>query len=419
MTYPGYDGGRPRDGRPLPPRGSAFTMTGQPPRPEQDPASTPPFRLGDWLVRPQLNRLSRGERVVQLGPRIMHILVVLAARAGQVVRRETLMEIVWHDAVVSEETLTVAVSDLRRSLEDDPQRPRYVETIRKVGYRIIAPVAAAGADRPAQPMRRRQRSWVRSMRGLGLALAGAGVLAAGLGILRPWDRESVPEMPAALRSVPLTSYPSSEITPALSHDGTRVAFAWAGEEMDDLDIYVKLINTDPPMRLTYDPAGERFPAWSPNNDRLAFARGGSSPGIYVVPSIGGVARRLITTSGPVIGIDWSPDGRTLLYAARSAASGRHALFRLDLATGEATELAVPTESTHPPAGGAFYPAWSPDGLSIAFVRSDPCRLQDIWLMPSGGGTARRLTHAQRLVDGLDWTADGRGVVFASSPTGDH
>lgn len=354
-----------------------------------------PLQVGAWRIDPHLHRLRRDQETVQLGPRIMQLLLALAARPREVVTREELMATVWSDAVVSEETLTVAISDLRRCLGDDPQHPTYIETIRKGGYRLIAPVSQPTSYR-ASPRTR----WRLAAGGLALALA---ILGSIWWALRP-DRPG--GVPLTFIPVPLTSYPSSEIMPAISSDGGRVAFAWGGPEQKDLDIYVKQINTDPPMRLTEDPAAELFPAWSPDGAEIAFVRAGAEPGLFIVPAIGGFARRIVALPETALGLDWSPDGSALIYAVRPAPGAAHIIMEVTLAT----------RTILPRTEGSF-PACSPDGTTLAFVRADRAGMQDIWVLPRGADTARRLTHGQRRIDGLDWTADGRAVVFAASPAG--
>jgi hypothetical protein len=101
--------------------------------------STPaPFSLGEWLVQPQLNRLSRSSGGdVQLEPKMMDVLVRLARTAGEVVSREDLIDAVWPEVFISESVLTRAIAGLRRALGDDARSPRFIETISKRGYRLI------------------------------------------------------------------------------------------------------------------------------------------------------------------------------------------------------------------------------------------------------------------------------------------
>ena len=98
------------------------------------------FCIGTWVVRPTLNRITRGDEEIQIEPRIMRVLICLAHQPGAVVSRETLLQEAWPGLVVSDDPLNRAISELRKYFEDDPRNPDYIETIRKVGYRLIAPV---------------------------------------------------------------------------------------------------------------------------------------------------------------------------------------------------------------------------------------------------------------------------------------
>jgi len=104
-----------------------------------------PFRVGPWLVEPSLNRISRGDETIQLELRIMDVLVYLASRAGEVVPRQEIVDAVWATEIISDNTLTHTIAEVRNALGDDVKNPRYVETFHRRGYRLIAPVV--GADK--------------------------------------------------------------------------------------------------------------------------------------------------------------------------------------------------------------------------------------------------------------------------------
>lgn len=96
------------------------------------------FELGGWRVRPSLNRLTREGSTVRLEPKMMDVLALLARRAGRVVSKDELSAAVWPDVFVTESVITRAIAGLRRALEDDAREPRFIETIAKRGYRLIA-----------------------------------------------------------------------------------------------------------------------------------------------------------------------------------------------------------------------------------------------------------------------------------------
>ena len=98
------------------------------------------FRLGKWLICPQLNTVQRDGGAVRLEHKFMLVLVCLAGRPGEVISKDELIRTVWADTFVTDDVLTRAVSELRRILRDDAKQPHIIETISKNGYRLIAPV---------------------------------------------------------------------------------------------------------------------------------------------------------------------------------------------------------------------------------------------------------------------------------------
>src|SRR5262249_37112264 len=78
---------------------------------------------------------------VQVEPKVMEVLVCLARRAGRVVTKDDLVREVWEGRFVSDDVVWRSVRELRRALGDEARDPRFIETIPKRGYRLLAPVA--------------------------------------------------------------------------------------------------------------------------------------------------------------------------------------------------------------------------------------------------------------------------------------
>ncbi len=87
------------------------------------------FCLGDWLVQPDLCRLSKGGRIVQVRAKVMDLLAYLAEHAGEVIPKGRLLDDVWGSQAISESALTRTVTELRQALGDDAEQPRLLETI--------------------------------------------------------------------------------------------------------------------------------------------------------------------------------------------------------------------------------------------------------------------------------------------------
>lgn len=100
------------------------------------------FRLGEFEIEPLAGRISGPAGPQHVQPKVMDVLLFLAAHEGQVVERDTLLEQIWR-RVTSEEVLTRCISELRRALGDDRGTPTYIQTVPKRGYRLVGTVVAA------------------------------------------------------------------------------------------------------------------------------------------------------------------------------------------------------------------------------------------------------------------------------------
>jgi TolB-like protein/tetratricopeptide (TPR) repeat protein len=104
-------------------------------------AAHSPLRIGDLRVDPALDEICRAGHTIKLEPKAMQLLMCLAERAGEVVSVEELLDRVWKDVVVSQDSVYAAVAALRRTLGDDPKIPKYIANVVRRGYRLIAPVS--------------------------------------------------------------------------------------------------------------------------------------------------------------------------------------------------------------------------------------------------------------------------------------
>jgi Tol biopolymer transport system component/tRNA A-37 threonylcarbamoyl transferase component Bud32 len=174
-------------------------------------------------------------------------------------------------------------------------------------------------------------------------------------------------------------------------------------------------------QLTFEPGLETDPSFSPDGNYVAYTtdeRG--SLDIVVAPVAGGTVRRLVETDKDEAQPAWSPDGTQVAFTRARDADGRlkttGGLSALSpFVQGEGGEVFLV-----PAAGGTpvrlvergAYPAWSPDGRTIAF-QSDHGGHRDIWTVPAAGGEPRRLTDDDALDYQPAWSPDGRWVAYAS------
>lgn len=114
------------------------------------------FRLGAWWVDPASGELSRPGVQRRLPPQPMDLLAYLAANPGRLVTKEELLSAIWQGAAVEEIALPRCVSEIRKALGDDAKDPKYIETIPKRGYRLVAASGEVGSEGGEEPVAARR-----------------------------------------------------------------------------------------------------------------------------------------------------------------------------------------------------------------------------------------------------------------------
>src|SRR5882724_2592185 len=102
--------------------------------------TTTMLRVGAWCVNPASGHISRDGETARVEVRTMRLLLCLAERAGEVVSIDDLLDQVWSDVTVAPDSVYQAVTSLRRVLGDDAKQPTYIETVPRLGYRMVATV---------------------------------------------------------------------------------------------------------------------------------------------------------------------------------------------------------------------------------------------------------------------------------------
>ena len=396
------------------------------------------FRFGEFEFSVRSGELRRNGEVVRLQYQPLRVLLVLLEYAGDVVTRDEIRERAWPEDSVRDfdNSLRVAVAKLRQAFGDDPETPRYIETVPRRGYRWLYPVTVHEAPPnvvvvesnmvgvsgdvkpshgPAEPdsitsvaVKPTRRTVL--LRRVGVSLALWIVLLAAYWFLRPQADALDPKV------LPLATYPGLEQTPALSPDGKRVAFAWTGPNTTDpYRVFVKLVGEEAAKLVAQTPpeATDGDPVWTPDGRSiLFFRRDGEASGIYQV-SLDGTSERQLTLASlhgsPVKRgrFDISPQGNSVVYPSQPRGQQQIALFLLDLATLQSRQLTFPP----PESEGDSDPTYSHDGKNIVFARGAP-DLRQVYVVPATGGDVRLLTgHGISDMEGLAWTVDDREILM--------
>ena len=280
------------------------------------------FRIGELHhVEPSLNSVTGPAGTTRLEPKVMQVLVCLAAQAGQVVPKERLMRTVWPDTFVGDDVLTRSISELRRVFGDDVKEPRFIQTIPKSGYRLIAGVSSNAGARPCRATTRGRQGVGTRRRAshtltsscsyssallllTGVAVGGWWIASTRRGPGAPPRQPTVTQLTANPPDIPVTS---AQISP----DGKYLAYA------DPTGIQVRVIDTGETQRIA-DTRGMEVYAWSGDGTRIRAAACDTATCTgWDLSLVGGTRRRSGACVWPVTdAVISTPDGSRLLRITR-------------------------------------------------------------------------------------------------------
>jgi len=364
--------------------------------------------------------LKKRGRVVRLQHLPARTLVLLVTHAGEIVTREQLRIELWPEGtfVAFDAGLNTAIRKVRRALDDDSGRARYIETIPREGYRFIAPArlpppevltfpavvsfpTIPPASNPPASKRIIRQLWI------GLGVAFLIVATAGGWIVGRWTE---PRPLVATSAEPLDSLAGPKSFPAISPDGSQIAFSWGG--IPGRGIYVMSVSGGAPRLFTPDVGVDNGAAWSPDGTRLSFRRWtGSVQAVVVAPGTGGVPRQVAATDGYFVA--WTPDSQSVLFTVQSKKGPGFELWSVPAAGGAPSPIRT---SAAVFGYGRF--DYSPDGRMLAYENwPSPSGEPQIMVQSANGGASRQITALHSRIYGWTWTPDSRGFVISTDSQG--
>ena len=361
------------------------------------------IRFGAFELDLQAGVLRKNGIRIRCQEQPLQVLAALAERPGELVTREELRRRVWpEDTFVDfDHALNTAIKKIRAALNDDADSPRYIETVPRRGYRLMAPVEQELASPPAVtlPVRAKYRRLLP-------ITAIAVIILAILGFtwkLAPWHGDASTSPQFQRLTFDLPDLGDARFTA----DGASVVYS-AGWDTHKGSLFAQRLGAPGPQELGI--ASSMLLAVSPKDELAVLGEApvaqphlmevGMSGTLARVPLNGGAPRELLTEAG---GADWSPNGELAVVRRIGDKS------RLEFPVGK-----VLYES----AGWIATPRFSPKGDSIAFV--------DHPILPDDRGSVaivdlnghiRTLSGFWESLRGLAWSPNGDEVWFAATRSG--
>ncbi|HKV34693.1 MAG TPA: winged helix-turn-helix domain-containing protein [Pyrinomonadaceae bacterium] len=210
----------------------------------------------------------------------------------------------------------------------------------------------------------------------------------------------------------ITNSPAEDTEPAWAPDGKRMAFSSLRD--GNKEIYVMNADGTNQRRVTNDPSVDSLPRWSVDGKILFTSNRGGQSDIYVTDEAGASVARLTTMGASRA--SWSPDGRKVVFVARSAEIiGSAYWLQIYVIDADGSNLKMITRSSH----SIFVPKWSADGTKITFVVEYHGARANIFEIPAEGGNLKRLTVGPKFDGWPSYSPDRTKLAFESNRNGNY
>ncbi|MBV8800849.1 MAG: PD40 domain-containing protein [Alphaproteobacteria bacterium] len=371
------------------------------------------FSIGPLRVCPSARLVNVGERSETIEPRVMQVLVVLARAAGNVVSREQLIDRCWGGRIVGDDAVSSTIVKVRALARLCAEPAFEIETIPRVGYRLIRRETVTGEPLSADPVSSavpsKFPSWRWLLAGLAVAIAAlVGSLIAARYLYSSHEAEWI----VAESHMPFIATADIESFPAIAPDGTMIAYA-AGPDRQSRHLYLRLIKGGDPIQLTHDAYDAAAPAWSPDGKTIVYriSQEGHPCGIMEISVPAGQPRE----AGRCRVSQWSefsfdPSGRSLFYVDAPAPGAPEGIFRLDLDNGRVSAV------THPARRSVSdgFPAVSPGGRELLYVRNIESAAVEVRVLTFASGADRRIAAFEGTDATATWSKDGQTIFLSRS-----
>jgi Tol biopolymer transport system component/DNA-binding winged helix-turn-helix (wHTH) protein len=390
------------------------------------------YEFGNFRLDPREKKLSFDGKPVSLTPKVFETLQFFVEHPGHLLAKDELIQELWQDRFVEESNLTFNIKMLRRALNDDAHRPRFIETVPRRGYRFIAEVKEH--DAPAAAKTETEESDVHlaelkapkprlALSKIGrsyFSIAALSVFVVSAAVIVLWSSRSrrtaatptAPILSAAFRSEKFSN--DKSVPAAITPDGKYVAYTI--ETGGKQSIWLRQLETSENIQII-PPSDDTYFAFAISHDgnSLYFVRRDQGDetrsAIYRMTTFGGIPVKITDTTESSISL--SPDDRQLSFVRCRRQVNDHCSLFVIAADGTNERRLL----TRPKPIRIGDQQFSPDGKSIAFASGQSANGGSdfrLMLLDLASGKESEISSKRFFnIISLRWLPDGAGLLFTA------
>ena len=303
---------------------------------------TKQYQVGQRIVYPESNQILYKNKVSNIEPKAMAVLVVLLDFRGQVVSRDKLIELAWKGAIVSDSSVNRVIAQLRKVFQDTAKSPKYIETINKRGYRFKKSVE------DETPQISQTNTQLKRRLAMFVALFVVVITLAWF-VLQP-------SKPAHnfVDSVKLTNEVGTEYEPSFSRDGRYMVYSYKTEAGNYAGFHLKSLESNNTWQFPSENKAKFIsPTFSTESNQIAFINVDKNHcSISQIQIDDLIANRLnpieLVSCNPELPpamIRFGIDSNVLYLAEKQRTESPYQLNRIDIRAGTKEQLSFPANSS--------------------------------------------------------------------------
>jgi Tol biopolymer transport system component/DNA-binding winged helix-turn-helix (wHTH) protein len=327
------------------------------------------YFVADWFVEPKLNKISDKSQTHIVEPRLIEVLTYLAKRPNQVVSRKELIEALWQGQV-SDGAVNRVIAKLRKSLGDDTITPKYIKTVAKQGYQLIAHVTFPSLKR-VDTINKRST----------LFLISAILVVTMFVFYKYYSVDSINYTEKTLH--PLTSLKGNESGASFSQDGKWLIYTHQNDLLSPQQLYIKSSENDQIIQLTNNSFNVSAASFSSTSKSIVYFEKNLESCKLMLMNLDHQMQPLTTTeltecdaSEHFSTLVWSADNKKVIYTDRKSSQHPYLIQQLTLDTGRIQSISQVPDSFY----GDYAIAISKNGEKLAFLRAKYWDNSELYIM---------------------------------------